>query len=109
MRYWTPQEDAILTQWIKQNGLKHGVWARLVREKLPHRNTKQCLERWHCCLKPGIKKEPWSDKEDKILIEAHKKLGNKWAAIRKHLPGRTGKAISDRWRSKAFQRKYFPN
>ena len=98
----------MLVQWVEQNGLKHGVFAR-VAEKMQNKTADQCWHRWHNCLDPAIKKEPWSEKEDKILIDAHKKLEHKWAEIRKHLPGRTGEAIKDRWRSKAFQRKYFPN
>ena len=96
----------MLVEWVTQNGAKDFGHAA---EKLPHRTRDQCWQRWHDCLDPAIKKEPWSNKEDKILIDAHKKLGNKWAAIRNHLPGRTGLAIRDRWRSKAFQKKYFPN
>ena len=106
--YWTAEEDTMLMEWVEENGLKHGGFARAA-EKMPNKNTDQCWRRWHYNLDPAIKKEPWSEKEDNILIDAHKKLGNKWAAIGKHLPGRTGLAISDRWRSKAFQRKYFPN
>ena len=105
---WTAEEDAMLRQWVEENGLKKGVFARAA-EKMPHRNADQCYQRWHHCLDPAINKEPWSEKEDKILIDAHKQLGNKWVAIRKHLPGRTGEAIRHRWNSKAFQRKYFPN
>jgi len=88
----------MLRQWVEENGLKKGVFARAA-EKLPHRNADQCYQRWHHCLDPAINKEPWSEKEDKILIDAHKQLGNKWVAISKHLPGRTDKAIRNRWRS----------
>ena len=95
---WTAEEDAMLRQWVEENGLKKGVFARAA-EKMPHRNADQCYQRWHHCLDPAINKEPWSEKEDKILIDAHKQLGNKWVAISKCLPGRTALAIRNRWRS----------
>lgn len=46
---------------------------------------KQCRERWHNQLDPNIKKEGWSEEEDRILLLAHTELGNHWVEISKVL------------------------
>ena len=94
--YWTPEEDEKLLQWVQEHGAKD--W-RLLAEKLPGRDRRQCRNRWHDKVNPDINGGPWSEDEDKILMDNHKTLGSKWSKYRTLLPGRTYQAIGNRWKS----------
>ena len=43
---------------------------------------------WHNHLNPDIRKTPWTEEEDRIILEKHEILGNQWAKIAEYLPGR---------------------
>lgn len=60
----------------------------LIAKHLNGRIGKQCRERWHNHLDPGINKSPWTEEEDRLLAHAHDQFGNQWAKIAKLLPGR---------------------
>ena len=98
---WTPSEDVIIIQSISEGMTK---WSEIA-ERIPGRIGKQCRERWFNHLDPRIKKGPWNDEEDRILIEAQAKLGNRWCEIAKMLPGRSENNVKNRWNS-AMRRRY---
>jgi hypothetical protein len=41
-------------------------------------------------LSPDINKNPWTQTEDRLIVEYHAQYGNQWAALAKLLPGRPG-------------------
>jgi len=83
---WTQQEDEILARAVQETGGPRG-WSQIA-QRLPGRIGKQCRERWHNHLDPNVKKEPWTEEETKVLLEARKLYGNQWAKVASLLPGR---------------------
>jgi hypothetical protein len=60
---------------------------------------KACRERWNNHLDPRLRKIPWTDEEDLLLLKAECEVGLKWGAITKILTGRSDHSIKNRSKS----------
>lgn len=99
---WTAAEDAILTEYVKKRG--EGNWNAVQKNAGLSRCGKSCRLRWANHLRPNLKKGAFSPDEERIIIELHAKLGNKWARMASQLPGRTDNEIKNYWNTRMKRR-----
>ncbi|KAL0740651.1 hypothetical protein Bca4012_082164 [Brassica carinata] len=99
---WTTTEDAILTEYVRKRG--EGNWNAVQKNSGLLRCGKSCRLRWANHLRPNLRKGSFSPDEEKIIIELHAKLGNKWARMASQLPGRTDNEIKNYWNTRMKRR-----
>jgi hypothetical protein len=70
-----------------------------IAKRLPGRTARQCRERWANYLSPAIRSDPWTEEEDRMLIEKVNVLYFAWSAIAHAFNGRSDNDIKNRWYS----------
>ncbi|KAK6143265.1 hypothetical protein DH2020_023613 [Rehmannia glutinosa] len=80
---WTSAEDAILVDYVKKHG--EGNWNAVQKHSGLSRCGKSCRLRWANHLRPNLKKGAFTSEEERLIIELHAKMGNKWARMAAHV------------------------
>lgn len=93
-RKFTYVEDETLKYLIFEIGLQN--WVKIA-EYMPGRTAKQCRDRFCNYLSEPHRLGPWEKEEDDILLSILSMIGPKWVEISKHIPGRSGNDVKNRW------------
>lgn len=91
---FSKEDDETLRGLVRELGANN--W-RLVANRMPGRNPRQCRERWMNYANPDIKKRPWTPAEDALLQSKYEEMGPRWHPIACFFPHRSCNQIKNRF------------
>ncbi|CAO2185840.1 unnamed protein product [Urochloa humidicola] len=99
---WSLEEDERLFTQITYRGVS--TWSSVAQLAGLRRSGKSCRLRWMNYLRPDLKKEPITKREEELIISLQRSLGNRWSTIAARMPGRTDNEIKNYWNSRIRKR-----
>uniref|UniRef100_A0A669EUK1 Small nuclear RNA activating complex, polypeptide 4 n=1 Tax=Oreochromis niloticus TaxID=8128 RepID=A0A669EUK1_ORENI len=95
---WTPAEDDLLRELVDKMRIRNFIPYTQMSYFMEGRDPAQLIYRWNQVLDPSLKRGPWTKQEDKLLLQAVARHGEKnWWKIRLEVPGRTDGGCRDRY------------
>lgn len=91
---FSPCDDDRLRQIVELVG--DDDW-NLIAQYMQYRNPRQCRERWQNYLCPSLNRSPWTDEEDRLLLQKQRELGSRWVQISTFFHNRTDAMVKNRF------------
>ena len=88
------EEDANLRRLVAQYGTD--AWLD-VSQEMVRRSARQCRERWMVLTKRELSTRPWTEEEDRLLVQKCFELGPKWPLIEHFFVDRNASSLKNRW------------